>query len=141
MMPSSPPISLAGTRTGVSTSTWPTFARLARLARLAGRPPTAAPTAPPDRNVPFPPADLACWYTDRGFHFYVADLRAPRAPRAPRGPAPDGRPDGPAEYFACLDAAVRHARDADGIETVVPSGHGSGALIAALGRDAGGAEL
>jgi alpha-beta hydrolase superfamily lysophospholipase len=80
----------------------------------------------------FVPADLACWYTDRGFHFYVADLRAPRAPRAPRGPAPDGRPDGPAEYFACLDAAVRHARDADGIETVVLCAHGSGALIAAL---------
>ena len=77
----------------------------------------------------FVPADLACWYTDRGFHFYVADLRAPRAPR---GPAPDGRPDGPAEYFACLDAAVRHARDADGIETVVLCAHGSGALIAAL---------
>jgi alpha-beta hydrolase superfamily lysophospholipase len=74
----------------------------------------------------FVPADLACWYTDRGFHFYVADLRAPR------GPAPDGRPDGPAEYFACLDAAVRHARDADGIETVVLCAHGSGALIAAL---------
>jgi alpha-beta hydrolase superfamily lysophospholipase len=77
----------------------------------------------------FVPADLACWYTDRGFHFYVADLRAPRAPR---GPAPDSRPDGPAEYFACLDAAVRHARDADGIETVVLCAHGSGALIAAL---------
>jgi pimeloyl-ACP methyl ester carboxylesterase len=74
----------------------------------------------------FVPADLACWYTDRGFHFYVADLRAPR------GPAPDSRPDGPAEYFACLDAAVRHARDADGIETVVLCAHGSGALIAAL---------
>src|ERR1039457_3036020 len=43
-------------------------------------------------HVPFPPADLACWYTDRGFHFYVADLRAHRAPR---GPAPDSRPDGP----------------------------------------------
>jgi len=74
----------------------------------------------------FVPADLACWYTDRGFHFYVADLRAPG------GPAPDSRPDGPAEYFACLDAAVRHARDADGIETVVLCAHGSGALIAAL---------
>jgi pimeloyl-ACP methyl ester carboxylesterase len=74
----------------------------------------------------FVPADLACWYTDRGFHFYVADLRAPR------GPAPGSRPDGPAEYFACLDAAVRHARDADGIETVVLCAHGSGALIAAL---------
>lgn len=77
----------------------------------------------------FVPADLAGWYTDRGFHFYVADLRTPRAPREP---APDSRPDSPAEYFAGLDAAVRHVRDADGIETVVLCAHGSGALIAAL---------
>lgn len=74
----------------------------------------------------FVPADLACWYTDRGFHFYVADLRTPREP------SPDSRPDSPAEYFAGLDAAVRHVRDADGIETVVLCAHGSGALIAAL---------
>jgi pimeloyl-ACP methyl ester carboxylesterase len=77
----------------------------------------------------FVPADLACWYTDRGFHFYVADLRTLRAPG---GPAPGSPPDAPAEYFACLDAAVRHVRDADGIETVVLCAHGSGALIAAL---------
>jgi len=70
----------------------------------------------------FVPADLACWYTDRGFHFYVADLRTPGAA---------GRA-APAEYFSCLDAAVRQARDADGIETVVLCAHGAGALIAAL---------
>jgi len=77
----------------------------------------------------FVPADLACWYTERGFHFYVADLRTPGAPGRP---APDSRPDAPAEYFAGLDAAVRHVRDADGIETVVLCAHASGALIAAL---------
>ncbi len=74
----------------------------------------------------FVPADLAGWYTERGFQFYVADLRTPR------GPAPDSGPVSPAEYFACVDAAVQHVRDADGIETVVLCAHGSGALIAAL---------
>ena len=76
----------------------------------------------------FVPADLASWYTDRGFDFYVADLRV----GAPGRPAPDGRAEAPAEYFACLDAAVRHVRDADGIETVVLCAHAAGALIAAL---------
>lgn len=28
----------------------------------------------------FVPADLAGWYTERGFQFYVADLRTPRGP-------------------------------------------------------------
>ena len=77
----------------------------------------------------FVPADLACWYTDRGFHFYVADLRTPGA--AGRV-APGSRLEAPAEYFGCLDAALRHARAADGIETVVLCAHGAGALIAAL---------
>jgi hypothetical protein len=76
----------------------------------------------------FVPADLASWYTDRGFHFYVADLRI----GAPGRPALDGRTEAPAEYFAGLDAAVRHVRDADGIETVVVCAHAAGALIAAL---------
>jgi pimeloyl-ACP methyl ester carboxylesterase len=77
----------------------------------------------------FVPADLASWYTDRGFHFYAADLRTPGA--AGRA-APGGSLEAPASYFGCLDAAVRHARDADGIETVVLCAHGAGALIAAL---------
>src|SRR6266851_7863399 len=37
----------------------------------------------------FVPADLAGWYTDRGFHFYVADLRTLAGPGGPGGP---GRP-------------------------------------------------
>jgi pimeloyl-ACP methyl ester carboxylesterase len=76
----------------------------------------------------FVPADLASWYTDRGFHFYVADLRT----GAPGRPVPDRRAEAPAEYFACLDAATAHVRDADGIETVVLCAHAAGALIAAL---------
>jgi pimeloyl-ACP methyl ester carboxylesterase len=80
-------------------------------------------------NDAFVPADLAGWYTDRGFHFYAADLRTSRAPGRS---GPESRPEAPAEYFGCLDAAVRQARDADGIETVVLCAHGAGALIAAL---------
>jgi hypothetical protein len=75
------------------------------------------------------PADLASWYTERGFHFYVADLRRlddPARPAAENHVAELG------EYLACLDTAVRHVREADGIETVVLCAHASGAIIAAL---------
>ena len=79
----------------------------------------------------FVPAELAAWYVDRGFHFYVADLRAVGGADQPAGAEP-----GPAgeltECFACLDAAVSHLRDADGIDAVVVSAHAAGAVIAAL---------
>jgi hypothetical protein len=79
----------------------------------------------------FVPPDLAGWYTDRGFHFYAADLRTlggsgPEAPDAGRAAGALG------ECFACLDAAVSHLRAADAIQTVVVSGHAAGALVAAL---------
>lgn len=78
----------------------------------------------------FVPADLVAWYTDRGFHFYAADLRDVGAER-------HGGQDGTRaaedlhECFACLDAAMDHLR-ADAINTVVVCAHGTGALIAAL---------
>jgi Serine aminopeptidase, S33 len=75
--------------------------------------------------------DLAGWYTDRGFHFYAADLRdigaQPRMGQDGSRGADDLR-----ECFACLDAAAAHLREADEIDTVVVSAHGGGALIAAL---------
>jgi pimeloyl-ACP methyl ester carboxylesterase len=78
---------------------------------------------------PFVPDDLAGWYTDRGFHFYAADLRrlgeAGRAAQASRAGELAG-------YLACLDSAAAHVREADGVETVVLCGHGTGALMAAL---------
>jgi pimeloyl-ACP methyl ester carboxylesterase len=77
----------------------------------------------------FVPADLASWYTDRGFHFYVADLRTLGAPGRP---AHESRPEALGDYFGCLDAAVRYVRQADGVETVVLCAHAAGALIAAL---------
>jgi alpha-beta hydrolase superfamily lysophospholipase len=77
----------------------------------------------------FVPGDLATWYTERGFHFYVADLRRLWDPGRP--PA-ESHAEELGEYLACLDAAVRHVREADGIETVVLCAHDSGAIIAAL---------
>ena len=38
----------------------------------------------------FVPADLVGWYTDRGFHFYAADLRAVGG--GPGAPERTGRP-------------------------------------------------
>jgi hypothetical protein len=79
----------------------------------------------------FVPADLVGWYTDRGFHFYAADLRAVGGGRPG---TPEGGPPGEelGTYFACLDAAVAHMRAADAIDTVVVSAHAAGALFAAL---------
>jgi hypothetical protein len=71
----------------------------------------------------FVPPELAVWYLQRGFHFYVVDLRAAR---------PSGREATLGEYFGCLDLAARQIRDADGNDTVVVSAHRAGAVIAAL---------
>jgi len=80
---------------------------------------------------PFVPADLVGWYTDRGFHFYAADLRAvgSGSAGAPERSGPAGELSA---YFACLDAAITHLRAADAIDTVVVSAHAAGALFAAL---------
>jgi hypothetical protein len=81
----------------------------------------------------FVPADLAAWYVDRGFHFYVADLRTVGEGSQAGGARGDGHVAGElAECFACLDAAVAHLREADAIDTVVVGAHGTGAVIAAL---------
>jgi len=72
---------------------------------------------------PFVQPELAAWYLERGFHFYVADLRAAR---------PRGREATLAEYFGYLDSAARQVRDADGNDTILVSAHQAGAVIAAL---------
>lgn len=79
----------------------------------------------------FVPADLVGWYTDRGFHFYAADLRAVGGGE-PGGPELNGPAGELGTYFACLDAAITHLRAADAIDTVVVSAHATGALVAAL---------
>ncbi len=50
----------------------------------------------------------------------------------PVRPAAENHAEELGEYLTCLDAAVRHVREADGIETVVLCAHASGAIIAAL---------
>ena len=100
------------------------------LRRRATRPSRRAVVYVHCLGDPFVPADLVGWYTDRGFHFYAADLRAIGS----GGPGP-AEASGPAgelgAYFACLDAAMTHVR-ADAIDTVVVSAHAAGALVAAL---------
>src|SRR6266487_6012055 len=82
----------------------------------------------------FVPEDLASWYTERGFHFYVADLR----PQARLGKPARGRPAAPdvSECLGALDAMSGYLRESEAIDTVVVSAHGAGALVAALWCDA-----
>jgi hypothetical protein len=83
----------------------------------------------------FVPEDLVSWYTERGFHFYVADPRPQdrlERPGRQRGQGPPGR----SECFAGLDAACRHLRDTEGIDMIIVSAHGGDALTAALWCDA-----
>jgi hypothetical protein len=74
------------------------------------------------RDTPVPP-DLASWYTERGFHFYVAALRWPGRRR--NGTAL-------AAAFAELDTRCEHLRGSDGIDNVIVTAHGEGATAAAL---------
>jgi hypothetical protein len=86
------------------------------------------------RDSPVPP-DLASWFTERGFHFYVAAVRWPRAAARPAGVLPAGRrPGSPAlaATFTELDSRCQHLRTADGIENVIVTAAGEGALAAAL---------
>jgi hypothetical protein len=82
----------------------------------------------------FVPEDLVSWYTERGFHFYVADLRPQDRLERPgrqrrQGPGRD-------ECFAGLDAACRHLRDTEGIDMIIVSADAEDALTAALWCDA-----
>lgn len=77
----------------------------------------------------FAPADLARWYNERGFHFYVTDLDL----REPLDAAPRRRRARAARAcFAALDAACRHLREADGIDAIILSAHDRAAGAAAL---------
>jgi Serine aminopeptidase, S33 len=82
----------------------------------------------------FVPEDLVTWYTERGFHFYVADLRP--QDRMERPGRPRGHGPGRGDCFAGLDAACRHLRDTEGIDMIIVSAHSADALTAALWCDA-----
>jgi dienelactone hydrolase len=80
------------------------------------------------------PRDLATWYTERGFHFYLADLHPQlQLDQPPRGRR---RHKQLRDCFAGIDAACAYLREADGIDALIVSGHGTGALAAALWCDA-----
>jgi hypothetical protein len=82
----------------------------------------------------FVPEDLVSWYTERGFHFYVADLRPQE--RLERKGRQRGQGPGLDECFAGLDAACGHLRDSEGIDMILVSAHAADALTAALWCDA-----
>lgn len=81
----------------------------------------------------FVPESLASWYAERGFHFYVADLRpsARADPADEQGSGPDLR-----SCTSALDAMARHLRESEAIDTMVVSAHATGALAAAIWCDA-----
>ncbi|HEX9064566.1 MAG TPA: hypothetical protein VF843_05635 [Streptosporangiaceae bacterium] len=76
----------------------------------------------------FAPADLASWYNERGFHFYVTDLDISE----PFDAASRRRPGRTARAcFATLDAACRHLRETDGIDAIILSAQEQAAAPAA----------
>jgi hypothetical protein len=72
------------------------------------------------------PADVADWFTERAFHFYLAGLRVPHRLTA----RPGSR--SAAAASTDLDAACVQLRQADGIGSVIVAAQGRGALAAAL---------
>src|SRR6516162_8221703 len=93
--------------------------------RRSARPSRRAVLHLHDLTSSFAPADLARWYNERGFHFYVTDLdltelgtathlRKARTARA---------------WFATLDSACRHLR---GIDAIILSADEEAAAPAAL---------
>src|SRR5215470_14774316 len=97
--------------------------------RRSARPSRRAVLHLDDLTGSFAPADLARWYNERGFHFYVTDLDV----REPFGAA--GRRRTPAAMRACfaaLDAACQHLRKTDGIDAIILSAQDDAATAAAL---------
>jgi hypothetical protein len=88
----------------------------------------------------FVPEDLVSWYTERGFHFWVADLRPPDGQRSPERAGRRSR----AGRFARLDAACGHLREAEGIDMIIVTADAADAATAAewcgARRDAGCAD-
>jgi alpha-beta hydrolase superfamily lysophospholipase len=100
----------------------------AMLRRRSPRPTRRALLYLHSRRDSLVPEDFIAWFTERGFHLYVADLREP----AGRRWSLPGRGD----CFAGLDAACRQLREVEGIDSIIVSAHASGAQAAALWCDA-----
>ncbi len=103
------------------------------LRRPSPRPSRRAVLHVHSSSGPGVPEDLARWYTERGFHFYVTDLTAPggrrRLARLRRRAVTAAR-------FGTLDAARRHLTEVDGIDSIVISAQSAEALTVALWCDA-----
>jgi hypothetical protein len=97
--------------------------------RRSARPSRRAVLHLHDLTDSFAPADLARWYNERGFHFYVTDLdvREPLEATARRRPARSAQ-----DSFAALDSACAHMRRADGIDAIILSAQEAAAPAAAL---------
>jgi alpha-beta hydrolase superfamily lysophospholipase len=104
------------------------------LRRASARPTRRAVLYLHCRGDSFVSDDLASWYTERGFHFYAADMRLPGRPQR----SVPGRRRGKARKacFAGLDAACAYLREAEGIDMLIVSAHAAGAVTAALWCDA-----
>jgi len=97
--------------------------------RRSARPSRRAVLHLHDLTGSFAPADLARWYNERGFHFYVTDLDM----REPLDGA--GRRKAQRSLRACfsaLDSACQHLRQADGIDAIILSAQEDAAPAAAL---------
>jgi hypothetical protein len=81
-------------------------------------------------DPPVPP-DLAAWYNERAFHFYVTGIRLPR--QVPVGARPRARYLVPA--FADLDIAEADLHESEGMASVIVTAQGRGAIAAALWHD------
>lgn len=99
--------------------------------RRATRPTRRAVLHLRDLSCSFASPDMARWYNDRGFHFYVADL-------AEHGDMGAGRRGARTRLapFGSLDAACRHLRDQDGIDAIILSAQDASVMTAAMWCDA-----
>src|SRR5262249_40766182 len=84
--------------------------------RRSARPSRRAVLHLRDLTGAFAPADLARWYNERGFHFYVTDLemREPLDSVGRRGTLRSAK-----ACFAALDAACRYLREVEGIDEMI----------------------
>jgi len=96
--------------------------------RRSARPSRRAVLHLHDLTGSFAPADLARWYNERGFHFYVTDLDL----RVHEPPTRRGLARTVLTCFATLDSACRYLRDADGIDAIILSADNEAAAPAAM---------
>ena len=104
--------------------------------RRSARPSRRAVLHLGDLSLSFTPPDMARWYNERGFHFYVTDLSGLESADA----VPRRRGTRASRLsFGALDSACGYLREDDGIDAIILSAQGPAAGTAALWCDAEGA--